>query len=654
MTKRFLINSRFSIIAQRAMRERSTGTVVSDWCCDELSFNEPGRVRRFSLHTRNYVREPLDAFSNDDITDIVLAWGTRCAKTTVLYAGTAFKINERARRVLYVKPTTKGTAGAEGDARTRFIPMLRASKCLAELIPGGPRRHDFKTAQQILLNGSIVDWTGSNSVANLASNSMECVMQDEVDKFNTTRRRDEDGKIIEADASDLADERTGEFPNPKRVKASTPTLPNGRIWTELLKTDLRRRFVPCPLCSRLVVIAWSEQFTVLPKVFGYGTSREPGTPIPLAYVEWDKESRRADGTWDLERVEKSAGYVCPHCFGRFHDDKKIEMDAAGVWQPTQRGAPRSVGYHLPSMYASHTTAGKLALDFLEGKRSIEGPRNFVNSKLAEPYSVQGVTVNRSGIAGKHIEVTGEWLKIMSVDHQQKAPYFWALVRAWNGTDASHALQYRALHQWYELDELQERWGVIPSAVIIDVGFSQAQVLQECANVRMATRTTLGDTIQGTLPECIGWTPAKAFGGKRLYQDSETGLYLPYRVKRDVDPYAGTELAHTMRIELLEYLSDVFEDMLENIRHGKTGLKWTIAPEVDTEEYHKHMAGKVRRFKKNDPRSYKWETLHSDYPDHLRSCEELNLVHAYRLKLISFDAVQTKERKNEPTTTTPAT
>lgn len=87
--------------------------------------------------------------------------------------------------------------------------------------------------------------------------------------------------------------------------------------------------------------------------------------------------------------------------------------------------------------------------------------------------------------------------------------------------------------------------------------------------------------------------------------------------------------------------------MANIRDGKTGLTWTISPEMDTEEYAKHMAGKVRKPKKNNPRDYSWVQRRSDWPDHIHSCELMNLVLAYRLQLISFDAIQTK-KENDPT------
>jgi phage terminase large subunit GpA-like protein len=69
-----------------------------------------------------------------------------------------------------------------------------------------------------------------------------------------------------------------------------------------------------------VVLAWSKEYTVLPK-----TGAE-------AYVVWDKEAKRGDGSWDLDRVERSARFRCPHCAGDILDAHKTWMNRNGIWK----------------------------------------------------------------------------------------------------------------------------------------------------------------------------------------------------------------------------------------------------------------------------------------------------------------------------------
>jgi hypothetical protein len=402
---------------------------VSDWCAANLRFNEPECTGPFSFAGREYLREPLDNWGEDGVTDQTTCWGTRLGKTRVLYGGLAWTLANQNVRALYVKPKAKGTAGAEDDARTRFIPMIRSTQKLAALIPAGNRRHDFKTAQQIL-GGSIVDWTGSNAVSSLASNPCRVVIQDECDKFGTTRKRDEDGNVVEADASSLADERCKEFSNPKRFKASTPTRTSGLIWQSLLKSDLRRYFVPCPHCNPeainvadaktgWVVFAWSKEYTMLAL-----TGCE-------AWVKWDQSAKGVDGEWDYKKVESTAHAECPHCRGVILDTHKGWMVEHGHWRATQVGLPGHRGYHLPSMYAAHQQCnfGKMAVRFLKAVDSVDGPRGFINSDLAEVHANQEQGSNRIEISTRPLAQV-DWVAQLTGDYQKNWPYLWFVVRKW--------------------------------------------------------------------------------------------------------------------------------------------------------------------------------------------------------------------------------
>ena len=148
----------------------------------------------------------------------------------------------------------------------------------------------------------------------------------------------------------------------------------------------------------------------------------------------------------------------------------------------------------------------------------------------------------------------------------------------------------------------------------------------------------------------GWNPCKSFGGQQLFKvdrgDDGGQAWLPYKLKNDVDPYAGTDMAHQMRIEMLEFKADVFEDLMDAIRRGETGLEWTISELMDTDEYHEHMVGKKRIHDKKDPRRYKWQSIRTDYPDHLHLCELMQVVLAHRLEVVSFEAVQIRKKKDK--------
>lgn len=608
---------------------RSKAT-ASQWCEEFLRFREPKCTGPFSLSGREYLREPLDNWGSLEVTDQAAVMGTRTGKTRILYGGIAYTVANDNVRVLFVKPKTKGTAGAEDDAKNRFIPMLRASKPLAALIPSGPRRHDFKTAQQII-GGSIVDWTGSNSVGALASNPCSVVVQDETDKFNTTRKRDEEGNVMEADASALADERCKEFSNPKRFKASTPTLLNGLIWQELLKSDLRRYFVPCPHCKKFIVFAWSKEFTLLPK-----TGSE-------AYVHWDSAAKDG-GKWDFDAVEASAHAVCPHCQGQIRDTHKAEMVRSGEWRPTQKGLPNYRGYHLPSMYAAHRQCnfGKMAVRFLKSVNNLDGPRGFINSDLAEPYAAQDISTKRVEKV-MQIEVLAEWKKIMSVDCQAKSPHFWFVIRAYGGKEII-GLKGGPLETWDDVRSVQLASGVPDAGVIVDSGYGakdDAEVYRTCADY--------GEQIEdGVIAKIvhIGWMPAKGMPGNRTWRDKETGLYLPYYY-RPIDPYIGLRDAGNHSIEVFEFASDYFKDILQSLRNPRdpanAKYRWSIHADLDTDEYHLHMRGEVKDDLKSPGRP-KWRIRHRYAKNHMFDCETMQVAAANAFGLLEIQEPKKEEKK----------
>jgi hypothetical protein len=476
---------------------------VSDWCAKHLVFNEPKLQGPFSFVGREYLREPLDDWANQEITDMSLVFGTRTGKTRIIMGGMGWRLANDPMRALWVLPNTHGTGGAKNMSRTRWRKMLESSPELTKLIPDGKRRFEYSTMQQMLA-GSIIDFGGSNSPANLAGNPCDVVVQDEVDKFKATGSK-------EADASYLADQRAKEFANPKRIKASTPTLETALMWQEFLKSDMRRRFVPCPHCGEFGVFAWSKEFSVF----------EPtGNEF---YIKWDADARGEDGKWDLDKVEKSAHYECWSCKKKITDDHKVEMDARGQWRPTRVGASGYRGYHLPSMYSLsvETTAGKMARRFLLCKNSAQGLRGFINSDLAEPYKYQDrlkssqVVVN-SGLKKTREGIPDRTARFGAGDRQKgvakkgELPHWWHLI--WDIKLAEGKKpRVRIVSEGKELTESNlvrafEDHEVIPSCVILDSSWDTDNVYALCMDKGYYCLKAEGEQ----------WFAGHADGGKKIY------------------------------------------------------------------------------------------------------------------------------------------
>jgi len=610
--RNFLIRLALGLFADRPRES------VSAWAERELQFNEPDNRGPFTLLGREYVREPLDAWGDPLITDQVLVFGSQTGKTGSIMGGAAWMIHNDPARLFWVMPTRDVV---RKFSRTRWIPMLKSSASLARLIPTGARRYDFATLEQQIGN-AIIDLIWSNSPSALASVPARVVILDEVDKFA-------EGGNKEADAVSLAQQRTKNFPTPKRVKTSTPTLSDGLIWREFLKTDQRRRYLPCPLCKKSVVLAWNKDYTVFKPLTG-----------AEAYIVWDKEARRADGSWDLDRVERSARAQCPHCGGAILDGHKTLMDRAGEWRPTATAARGYRGWHLSSLYAlgPETTFGKLAVKFLQAIVSLEGLQGFINGDLAEPWTNQETSGERLEIiVGDDAPPVSGAVPILTVDHQETSPHFWYIVRAWEtaeieidkrkkrlGTGHSRLIDFGSLDTWEQVRAKQQEHQISDNHVTIDSGHEASVVYEHCLRWGALARRP------HAVPFFVGWTPSKGFPDRvEPWIDKKTKLPRPFQLGKAAIGHFRLELP------LLEFNSPAIKDILERLRRGRTQWRWELSNKVD-DTYFKHQDAEYKRpfYNRRTKRMLLvWAKRTNDWPDHLRDCEILQIVMAMLHELL---------------------
>lgn len=562
---------------------------------------------------REYLLDVLQDFGDPVVTDSVCCFGSQSGKTTALMGGVAWTIVNDPSGILWVMPSI---SLAQSFSETRWQPMVLASEVLEALVPKGARRHDFKKTQQ-QIGASIVNFIGSNSPGNLASRPARVVILDEVDKFD-------DGGRGEADAVNLAEQRTKSFSNPKRIKTSTPTLIEGLIWQEFLKGDQQRYHVPCPSCRKFVVLCWSKTYTALKL-----TGNE-------AFVVWDKEAKRADGSWDLDRVEKSARCRCPFCGCDIDDGQKTLMVRDGKWVASNPAASVSFrSRHLPSLYASspETSFGRLAVKFLVQKQSLMGLQGFINGDLAEPYASQDTIGHRTELVRSQVD-GDDWNGIMTVDCQAKGPsFFWFVIRKWRNGN-SHGIDAGWLSTWEEVRAKQLEHKVDDVGVFIDSGFgarSDADVYAECAR-------NSGEPIEVNGRFCyVGWMPTKGMPGRKRWH-ADDGTYAPF-FARNIDPWLGSAKAGQYQMSLLEFSGDTFKDVLQALRHGKGGYEWSVAESVSNEEYWKHMEAEVKTQVVNrltGQTKHQWQLRSSHWPNHMFDCEVMQVVAANYLGVFKYE------------------
>src|SRR4030095_8223041 len=178
---------------------------VWQWAEENIYLSErtselPGR---FSTLLTPYIREPLQAYADKNVTDLALCFGTQTAKTTIVMVGTAYRIVNDPTPTLWVLPNLDM---AKSFSKTRWQPMVEDCPPPPEQKPKD--RHLFGTTDQHF-HKVTVNFVGSNSPSDLASRPAGLLNLDETDKFKMESDR-------EAGALQLAEERTKTFMYPSR------------------------------------------------------------------------------------------------------------------------------------------------------------------------------------------------------------------------------------------------------------------------------------------------------------------------------------------------------------------------------------------------------------------------------------------------------
>ncbi len=576
----------------------------AEWAMRVLRFDEPGNRGPFHLSGRWYTEEWLDFVKDPRLTDATIITGSQAGKTSALMAMAAWLIRHKKPRIFWVMPTRETVTKF---AQTRWIAFLRASGFLLRE-EGDDHRHKITSLCQ-RVEGAAVDMVWSGSQSGMRSVPARVVILDEVSAFDPGAK--------DGDAVARAWERTKGQPLPKRVAASTPIRSDDYIWTRWEQSDQRRRFLPCPSCEKLLVLVWSPDFTVLPKL---GCE---------AKIVWDESARREDGTWNLDRVAETARAVCPHCGYGITDADKTRMDRAGVWKPTAPARSGVRGWHLSSLYVSspECSFGKLAVRFLQAKQSPAGLQAFVNGDLAEPWENQEAQKERVEIiVSSRTEPIDGAVRIMTVDHQYRAPAFWYVIRDWN--QHSRLVAWGAAWNWEELATVQARHGVENKRVFLDSGHAATTVYEQCIRHAEPIETANGVVY-------VGWTPCKGFSGRQHWQMSgERKLYNL--------TFAAAAMRDDVRLPLLEFAVNPIKDLLLALRRKRTAIRWEVPGDVANEVYWKHLDAEQLREVAN-PRTgavrLEWVLRNKRTPNHLLDCEVMQIAAAIMLRVLTIDPTE---------------
>lgn len=212
---------------------------VSEWAeeyrvLSSESSPEPGR---WSNDRAPYQKQIMDVFTDTETEEITIMAAAQTAKSEILLNIIGYMITNDPGPILMVQPTIKT---AEHFSKRRITPMLRDCSILKEKLLG----FDDSLSEKGFAGGFLTI-VGANSPNDLASKPIRVILLDEVDRYPATAG-------TEGDPVALAEKRTANFYNRKKVRVSTPGLESTSKINKLYLNSTQEVWnVLCPQCGEL-------------------------------------------------------------------------------------------------------------------------------------------------------------------------------------------------------------------------------------------------------------------------------------------------------------------------------------------------------------------------------------------------------------------
>jgi phage terminase large subunit GpA-like protein len=378
-----------------------------------------------------YLREPLEAFKDKETETVVLMFSSQIAKTECLLGTLLYAYGADPGPGMFVFPRIED---ADKYSTQRLAPTLQACRGI-EVGESAKATDDSKRSK--VVNGYPFKLGGANSAAGLASDPVQYLWGDEVDRWPAELPN-------EGDPMKLATQRTEAFARRKHMFASTPTTKGAsRIERMYEESDMCRLWVPCPRCGERFVVYWR-------------------------HVRWEThDGDHLPETAYLEHAERDGkGELTSGCGGRIEDHERGAMYAAGEWRPDHPERGKKIrGFHAWAVACSWMPLERLVRQFIAAKRG-GALREFINLKLGETWEESSVKVESSALLTRREEYAtdvpaGVQIITAGVDTQDDRLEY--LVVGWGEGEESWVIERDVIpgdpdspETWLSLDSVVQR------------------------------------------------------------------------------------------------------------------------------------------------------------------------------------------------------
>lgn len=225
---------------------------VSQWAdrYRRLSAESAAEPGQWNTDRAPYQREIMDSVNDPLVEEIVIMSSAQVGKTELLLNIIGYYIDYDPAPILVVHPTLKPMA--EDFSKDRLAPMIRDTPALARKVRDVKAKSSGNTILHKAFPGGLVIIAGANSPSSLASRPIRIVLLDETDRYPPSAG-------TEGNPIKLAERRTANFWNKKKIKVSTPTIKGiSQIEKEYQSGTMEEWCVPCPCCGKYQPYEWNR------------------------------------------------------------------------------------------------------------------------------------------------------------------------------------------------------------------------------------------------------------------------------------------------------------------------------------------------------------------------------------------------------------
>jgi phage terminase large subunit GpA-like protein len=381
---------------------------VCEWARDNFIVTTGAKKGRFVPNA--YQVEPINAIGDPFVNEIVIIAATQMLKTMVILVGIAYVIARDPDPIMVVQPRDSDVSKF---SKFRLAPMLREMPALRGLVSDPKARNSATTIDTKDFPGGPLILTAAGSPGNLASYAIRYLFCDEVDKYPLSSG-------AEGNPIDVANKRTATYRSRrKRIQTCSPTIAGeSQITAAYAETDQRKFWVPCPKCGKPQILAWRN-------------------------VRFEKKGD------DIKKRAETAAYACEHCGALWNDVQRWAAVERGEWRADQpfNGA---AGFWISELYSPFKTLRELVADFLKAKDNPERLKVFVNTSLAEVWTVQGTAPSWKRLYDRREDYPyskvprGAYFLTAFVDVQENPPRLEVEVKAWGQKGENWSIWYEVI------------------------------------------------------------------------------------------------------------------------------------------------------------------------------------------------------------------